>query len=58
LALTHAATQERNQLGEAFLEYDSEVETAAREASAADFAFVLAIYDNNIDIEDVIAPRE
>src|SRR4051812_26189382 len=58
LALTHAATEEWNQLGEEFLKHDSEIETAAREAIAADFAFVLAIYGYDIDIEDAIAPRE
>ncbi len=58
LALTHAATEEWNELGEEFFAHGSEIETAAREAIAADFAFVLATYGYDIDIEDAIAPRD
>lgn len=58
LALTHAATEEWNQLDEEFVEHDSELETVARESIAADFDFLLKAYGYQIDIEDAIAPRE
>ncbi len=58
LALTHAATERFNALQEAFWEQDSEIETAAREAIAADFDAIARAYGYDLDLEDVIAPRE
>ena len=58
LALTHAATERFNALQEAFEEQDSEIETAAREAIAADFDAIVRAYGYDLDIEEVIAPRE
>lgn len=57
--ITHAAVEKINELEEEFEENDSELETAAREAMGADFDFVVKAYGfSNVDIEDVIAPRE
>jgi uncharacterized protein YydD (DUF2326 family) len=57
--ITHAAVEKINDLQEEFAENDSEIETAAREAIGADFEFIVRVYDfNNVDIEDVIAPRD
>ena len=58
LQLTHAATNEFNELAGEFEENDSELETAAREAIGADFAFITKAYGFDLDVEDVIAPRE
>jgi len=59
LKLTHAATKRINALAEEFEENDSELETGAREAMGADFEFIVRAYGfANIDIEDVIAPRD
>jgi len=58
LQLTHAATNEFNALADEFLENDSEIETAAREAIGSDFAFIVKAYGFNIDVEDVIATRD
>lgn len=57
LALTHAATEEINELEEEFLDNDSELETGAREALGADFDVIVKAYGFEIDIEEVIAPR-
>ena len=58
-ALTHAATERFNDLAEEFPEHDSDIETAAREAIAADFAFILRVYGfGHLDIEEAIAPRD
>ena len=58
LRLTHAATEEFNRLGEEFVENDSELETAAREAIGEDFDFIVKAYGFDVDIEEVIAPRD
>lgn len=58
LELTHAATERINELQDEFLENDSELETAAREILAADFDYITQAYGFDLDIEDVIAPRE
>ncbi len=58
LALTHAATLEFNVLGEAFEAQDSELETAARENIAADFELVARSYGYDVDVEELISPRE
>ncbi|MFJ5925984.1 DUF5713 family protein [Kitasatospora sp. NPDC092948] len=57
--LTHAATEEFNRLGEAFEDAGSEIETVARDAIGADFAFVAAAYGfTGADHEELIAPRD
>lgn len=56
--LTHAATEEFNRLGEELEENGSELETAARENIAADFAFIAKAYGFEADIEELIAVRE
>lgn len=57
--LTHAATEKINDLDEEFEENDSELETRARESMGEDFEFIVRAYGfNDVDIEDVIAPRE
>jgi hypothetical protein len=58
LQLTHAATNEFNDLTAEFEENDSDFETAAREAVAADFDFIVKAYGFDLDVEDVIAPRD
>ncbi|MFF0296677.1 DUF5713 family protein [Kitasatospora sp. NPDC004615] len=58
-ALTHAATEEFNRLGEAMEDAGSEIETVAREAIGADFAFVAAAYGfAGADREELVAPRD
>jgi len=57
-ALTHAATEEFNELQEEFDDSGSEIETAARECIAGDFAFIANAYGFDADIEELIAPRE
>ena len=57
--LTHAAVEKINGLQEKFEENDSELETGAREAIAANFDYIVKAYGfTDLDIEDVIAPRE
>lgn len=56
--LTHAATEQLNELEDVFAEHDSELETVAREAMAADFAAIAEAYGFDADIEELIAPRE
>tara|TARA_R110002096_G_scaffold24071_1_gene76048 strand:- start:1363 stop:1704 length:342 start_codon:yes stop_codon:yes gene_type:complete len=59
LELTHAATEQINNLAEEFEENDSELETEAREIMAENFEFIVQAYGfQNIDIEEVIAPRD
>lgn len=58
LQLTHAATNEFNALGDEFLEHDSEIETAARDAIGTDFAFIVEAYGFDIDGEEIIATRD
>jgi hypothetical protein len=59
LKLTHAATERINALAEEFEENDSELETGAREAMAAEFDFIVRAYGfADVDIEEVIAPRD
>jgi hypothetical protein len=59
LKLTHAATERINRLSEEFEENDSELETGAREAMAADFEFIARSYGfSDVSIEDLIAPRD
>jgi hypothetical protein len=57
--LTHAATEEFNDLQDAFEEADSEIETVAREEIADDFLFVACAYGfTDADVEELIAPRD
>ncbi|MEL7498081.1 MAG: DUF5713 family protein [Planctomycetota bacterium] len=56
--LTHAATESFNDLQEEFYECDSEIETAARECIAADFEFITKAYGYELDVEELIAPRD
>lgn len=56
--LTHAATDEFNELAEEFYENDSEIETAARECIAMDFEFIAKAYGFEADVEELIATRD
>lgn len=57
--ITHATTEQFNELAEEFYENDSEIETAARECIALDFEFIAKTYGyENADIEELIATRE
>ena len=55
--LTHAAVEEFNDLEPDFQENDSEFEAGAREAIEADFAFIVKAYGFDVDLEDVLEPR-
>jgi hypothetical protein len=58
-SITHKAVEQINELEEEFEENESELETAARESMGADFEFIVRAYGFlDVDIEDVIAPRE
>ncbi|WP_328346219.1 DUF5713 family protein [Streptomyces violaceus] len=57
--LTHAATEEFNDLEAEFEAADSEIETVAREEIAEDFAYVARAYGfADADVEELIATRE
>jgi hypothetical protein len=57
--MTHAATNEFNELAEEFLDADSEIETGARECIASDFEFIAKTYGFvNADAEELIATRD
>jgi Family of unknown function (DUF5713) len=57
--LTHAATNQFNDLQEEFEENDSEIETGARECIAMDFDFIAKAYGfEEADIEELIATRD
>ncbi|WP_327319513.1 DUF5713 family protein [Streptomyces sp. NBC_01235] len=57
--LTHAATEEFNDLQEAFWAADSEIETVAREELAEDFWFVARAYGfADADVEELIGTRD
>lgn len=57
--LSHAATEQFNDLQEDFENNDSELETGARECIAQDFAFIASAYGFvNADIEELIATRD
>ena len=56
--LTHAATEEFNRLAEEFEENDSEIETGAREVIAEDFDTIAKAYGFDVDVEELIAPRD
>ncbi len=56
--LTHIATVAINDLNEEFGENDSELETSAREAIMGDFDNIVKMYGFDVDIDDVLAPRD
>ncbi|MCX4026031.1 hypothetical protein H0A36_23585 [Endozoicomonas sp. SM1973] len=56
--LTHAATEEFNDLAEEFEENDSEIETAARDCIGVDIENISISYGFEADIEELIAPRD
>jgi hypothetical protein len=56
--LTHAATKEINDLQQLFEDHDSEIETAARETIAENFAVVAKAYGFDADVEELIATRD
>ena len=56
--LTHAATEEFNDLAEAFEERDSEIETVAREVISSDFVAIADAYGFRADREELIATRD
>ena len=57
--LTHATTEQFNELQEEFWEKESEIETAAREAIAHDFDVIAGAYGfADTDIEELIATRD
>lgn len=56
--LAHAATEKINDLEEEFEDNDSEIETAARECIALNFAFIAKTYGFiGADVEEMLAPR-
>ena len=58
-ALTHAATEQFNELAEEFEDNDSEIETAARDCIGTDFYEIVKIYGfEEADIEELIATRD
>lgn len=58
-ALTHAATDEFNELQDEFFEAESEIETVARELIAEDFWFIATAYGfSDADHEELIATRD
>jgi hypothetical protein len=57
--LTHAATEEFNNLQHEFYENDSELETTARDCIGVNFTFIAHAYGfEDADEEELIAPRE
>jgi len=57
--LTHAATDEFNDLAEEFDDEGSELETAARESIGEEFWFIANAYGySNADAEELIATRD
>src|SRR3989337_1540705 len=56
--LTHAATEELNDLEDEFFENDSELETVARECFAMDFQTIAEAYGfEDADVEELIETR-
>ncbi len=56
--LTHAATEEFNDLAEEFEENESEIETGARDTIGVDIANIAEAYGFDLDGEELIAPRD
>jgi hypothetical protein len=58
-ALSHAATERINEIAPEFEEHDSELETVAREAIAAEFSKIAECYGfAEADLEELISPRD
>jgi hypothetical protein len=57
-ALTHAATNQFNELATEFEENDSQIETAARDCIGSDLEFIAMAYGFDADTEELIATRE
>ncbi|QIK71809.1 hypothetical protein G7070_05370 [Propioniciclava coleopterorum] len=58
-ALTHAATEQFNDLQEEFWDAGSEIETAARDCIGLDFERIAQAYGHaDADIEELTAPRD
>lgn len=57
-ALTHAATEEFNDLAVEFEEEDSEIETGARDAIGGDFAAIAEAYGYDAEVEELTGTRE
>lgn len=55
--LTHASTDQLNELEDEFFENESEIETGARECLAINFEFIANTYGFDADIEELIATR-
>jgi len=56
--LTHAATEQINDVQERFWDAGSEIETAARECIAEEFDAIARAYGFEADLEELIAPRD
>ena len=56
--LTHAATNEFNDLQEEFWANDSEIETMARDSIATDFEYIAKAYGFDPDLEELVATRD
>jgi hypothetical protein len=56
--LTQSTAEAFNELQEEFWQADSEIETAAREAIAADVEFILKAYGYDVNIEKAIGNRD
>ncbi len=56
--LTHAATEEFNQLASRFIDEGSEIETTARDAIGSDFSAIAQAYGFDADTEELISPRD
>lgn len=56
--LSHAATEQINELEEEFDEAGSEIDTIARECLADDFEYIAEAYGFEADLEELIEPRE
>ncbi len=56
--LTHAATEAFNELAEEFEDNESEIETVARDTIGTDVNFIAGAYGFDLDIEELIAPRD
>ena len=57
-ALTHATTEQFNDLAGEFEDADSEIETAARDCIGEDMAFIAQSYGFDADVEELIATRD
>lgn len=57
--LSHAATEEINEIQDAFWDAGSEIETVARDAIAEDMELIAHTYGfGDVDLEEMVAPRD